>query len=160
MTVDLIEAHSEGYTSDVRAIFEEYEKWLGFDLCFQNFEEELASLPGDYAPPPGRLYLAVDDGRIAGCVALCKFGPGVCEMKRLYVRSEFRGQGLGRLLATRIIDDARRIGYERMCLDTLPSMGAAIHLYESFGFVEVEPYRVNPIEGARFMELVLAPANK
>ena len=160
LSMDLIEAHLEKHVVDVRAIFEEYEKWLGFDLCFQNFEEELATLPGDYAPPSGRLYLAVDDGRIAGCVALRRFGPGVCEMKRLYVRSEFRGQGLGRLLATTVIDDARRIGYQRMCLDTLPSMGAAIHLYESFGFVEVEPYRVNPIEGARFMELVLAPEDE
>ena len=153
--MDVIEAHSESYVDDVRAIFKEYADWLGFDLCFQDFDRELAELPGDYAPPSGRLFLAMSEGKIAGCVALRQLSPGICEMKRLYVREAFRGKGLGRTLATAVIDEARKIGYKRMRLDTLPSMAAAIRLYESLGFVEIEPYRENPIEGARFMEIAL-----
>lgn len=153
--MNLIEAHTDAHVDLVREIFSEYQRWLGFDLCFQHFDEELANLPGDYAPPSGRLYLAEEDGQIAGCIALREFSPGVCEMKRLYVRDSFRGRGLGRTLATTVIDDARRIGYKRMMLDTLPSMTTAIRMYESFGFVDVASYRENPIEGARFMELVL-----
>ena len=155
--MNLLEAHCAQYIDDVRAIFREYADWLGFDLCFQGFEEELATLPGDYAPPSGRLYLAVCDGRIAGCVALRKFDQGVCEMKRLYVRPEYRGRGLGKVLATTVIEEARKIGYKQMRLDTLPSMAAANRLYESLGFVDIEPYRDNPIEGARYLELALAP---
>ncbi len=153
--MNVIEGHSEQFVDDVRTIFKEYADWLGFDLCFQNFQQELANLPGDYAPPSGRLLLATENGTIAGCVALREIEPGICEMKRLYVRSAFRGQGLGRTLATAIIGEARKVGYKRMRLDTLPSMAAAIHLYESFGFVDTDAYRENPIEGARFMELVL-----
>ena len=153
--MEVIDAHSQQYVRDVRAIFEEYANWLGFDLCFQNFDRELAELPGDYAPPSGRLLLAIEGDKIAGCVALRKWGTDACEMKRLYVRDAFRGRGLGRTLATAVIDEARKIGYKRMRLDTLPSMIGANRLYESLGFVEIEPYRHNPIEGARFMELVL-----
>lgn len=153
--MNVIQGDSVHYVDDVRAIFREYADWLGFDLCFQDFDHELANLPGDYAPPLGRLLLAVDGTQIEGCAALRQLEPGICEMKRMYVRPSHRGRGLGRLLATRIIDEARKIGYKRMRLDTLPSMVAAVALYESFGFVETEPYRHNPIEGARFMELVL-----
>ena len=158
--MDVIEAHSAQFIDDVRALFTEYAEWLGVDLCFQDFDRELAELPGDYAPPSGRLLLAVDEGRIAGCVALRKQSPGICEMKRLYVRAPFRGRGLGRTLASAIIDEGRKIGYQRMRLDTLPSMLAAVGLYESLGFVSIEPYRHNPIEGARFMELALIPSER
>ncbi|UCC29334.1 MAG: GNAT family N-acetyltransferase [Phycisphaerales bacterium] len=157
--MDVIEAHSERYIDDVRAIFLEYAEWLGFDLHFQDFERELARLPGEYSPPLGRLLLAAEGGQTVGCIALREFAPRVCEMKRLYIRPAFRGRGVGRLLAERIISEARAIGYERMRLDTVPAMSAAINLYESLGFKDIEPYRHNPIEGARFMEVVLTPGD-
>ncbi|UCF34565.1 MAG: GNAT family N-acetyltransferase [Phycisphaerales bacterium] len=151
----LIEAHTKEYVPDIRMLFQEYADWLGFDLCFQDFDRELAGLPGDYAPPGGRLYLAAVDQAIAGCVGLRPLKPGVCEMKRLYVRPPFRGRGLGRMMAEKVIDDAREIGYERMRLDTLSWMTEALRLYESLGFVYIEPYRHNPIEEARYLELIL-----
>lgn len=142
---------------EVRALFEEYAASLGFSLCFQSFDRELADLPGAYAPPSGRLLLARLDGEAAGCVGLRPIGEHVCEMKRLFVRPEHHGTGLGRRLAAAVVDEARRAGYATMKLDTLPSMKAAMGLYESLGFRDTAPYTHNPIEGARFMELTIAP---
>ena len=136
-----------------RGLFREYEAWLGLDLCFQNFEKELAELPGAYAPPTGRLLLAFENDQVAGCVALRKLSDGICEMKRLFLRPEFQGKGWGRVLAQRIMDEGRRAGYKRMRLDTLPEqMGKAIGLYYSLGFREIEPYYDNPVAGAIFLE--------
>ncbi len=139
-----------------RVLFEEYAAWLGVDLSFQGFAAELAGLPGAYAPPRGRLLLAMDDdGGAAGCVALRPLSRGVCEMKRLYVRSAFRGQGVGRLLAGQIVAEARAIGYRSMKLDTLPRMQAAIRIYEALGFVRCPAYYPTPLADTVFMELRL-----
>jgi ribosomal protein S18 acetylase RimI-like enzyme len=140
----------------VRVLFREYADSLGFDLCFQNFEQELADLPGRYAPPSGCLLLATVGDEPAGCVALKELADGVCEMKRLYVRSRYRGTGLGRTLAEQIIREARNLSYQAMRLDTIPSaMGRAVALYRSLGFRDIPPYCPNPIPGALFMELTL-----
>lgn len=139
----------------VRELFREYADGLGIDLCFQGFEEELASLPGKYAPPGGRLLLSFSDGHATGCVALRPVEGGACEMKRLYVRPSARGQQLGRRLALRICVEARAAGYRRICLDTLPQMGEAVRLYSSLGFRPIEPYVFNPIDGAIFLGLDL-----
>jgi ribosomal protein S18 acetylase RimI-like enzyme len=153
--VRLTRAETDEQVEQARALFKEYEAATGVDLCFQNFAQELAALPGDYAPPSGRLLLAYDGEGVAGCVALRKVDDAVCEMKRLYVRPDFRGTGLGRTLAERIVAEGREIGYGRMRLDTLPSMRSAIALYRSLGFREIEPYRFNPVEGTLYMELDL-----
>ena len=154
--MELIHAQSSEEVSHARELFEEYAAWLGFSLCFQNFDKELAGLPGDYALPGGRLLLAAEDDETVGCVALRKIGDGVCEMKRLYVRPKFRGKGLGRTLAETIIEAAREVGYQRMRLDTVPGkMDQAIVMYRSLGFKNIEPYYDNPVEGATFMELEL-----
>ena len=140
----------------VRALFLEYAESLGFSLCFQGFDEELRALPGMYAPPRGRLLLAVEEGRPAGCVGLHRWDGSAAEMKRLYVRSEFRGRDLGRKLALAALDEARAAGYRSVRLDTIPSkMQAAIALYRQLGFREIPPYRENPIPGALYLELRL-----
>ena len=154
--VSIIQAESFEQIAQARELFLEYGQSLGFSLCFQNFDQELAGLPGDYAPPPGRLLLAGYEGQLAGCVALHKLEPGICEMKRLYLRPQFRGKELGRVLAEYVIAAARQIGYERMRLDTVePVMKDAVAMYRRFGFQEIAPYRANPIAGAMYMELQL-----
>lgn len=140
-----------------RALFEEYQRSLGFSLCFQNFDAELAGLPGAYAPPSGRLLLAFEGDAPAGCVAIRKIDEGICELKRLWVRPAFRGTGVGRRLVEEILREAREVGYRRVRLDTLPSMAAAQALYLSLGFLDIPPYNDHPIEGTRFMEAILPP---
>ena len=141
---------------EARAIFREYEQWLGMSLCFQSFDEEMADLPGRYAPPDGRLYLARIDGETVGCIALRKIDEGICEMKRLYLRESARGKGVGVTLIEKVIADAKEIGYEKMRLDTYPpKMGKAVNLYEAHGFYAIPPYYHNPHEGVLFMEKML-----
>jgi putative acetyltransferase len=168
--LSFVQASSVTDIAQARELFLEYEKSLGFSLSFQNFDKELAGLPGDYAPPAGRLLLAVHEGQLAGCVALHKLaakddsepasevykedGYEFCEMKRLYLRPQFRGKGLGRALADRIITEARAIGYKRMRLDTIePIMKDAVAMYRRLGFQEIAPYRANPMPGTLYMEL-------
>src|SRR5213083_62777 len=153
--MEIVRAVTPEQVADARALFREYERSLGIDLCFQGFEQELAGLPGAYAPPRGRLLLAADGDALAGCVALRPLDGVACEMKRLYVRPAFRGRRAGRRLAEAVIAEARAIGYARMRLDTLPSMREAIALYRALGFVAIAPYCANPVPGARFLELDL-----
>jgi putative acetyltransferase len=154
--LSMTQASSPAQIAQVRELFLEYAQSLGFSLCFQNFDQELAGLPGDYRPPEGRLLLAEYEGQVAGCVALHKLEPGICEMKRLYLRPAFRGKGLGRKLAEVILEEARSIGYERLRLDTVgPVMKDAVALYRTLGFREIAPYRANPMEGTLYLELSL-----
>jgi len=145
-----------------RDLFREYAAALQVDLCFQDFERELQELPGKYSPPAGRLLLAYNEddaraiARLAGCGALRPLSPEICEMKRLYVRPEFRGHGIGRALTLALISAAREIGYRAMRLDTLPEMRQAQKLYQQLGFREIAAYRANPVEGVRYLELDLA----
>ena len=155
----IVSAESAAQVAQARELFLEYAQSLGFSLCFQNFDKELAELPGDYAPPAGRLLLAEYDGRLAGCVALHRLNVEVCEMKRLYLRTGFRGKGLGRVLAERIIREAQSIGYKSMRLDTVePVMKDAVAMYRRLGFREIAPYRENPMPGTLYMELELTAA--
>jgi putative acetyltransferase len=154
--LSIAQARSPEDIAEVRTLFLEYANWLGFSLCFQGFDQELASLPGKYAPPEGRLLLATYDGQVAGYGALRPIEPGICEMKRLYVRPEFRGRRLGLKLATSLIDEARLIGYERMRLDTIPKQMADAHrMYVQLGFYEIPAYYDNPQASPCFMELRL-----
>ncbi len=136
----------------VRELFREYADSLEFSLDFQDFEQEVRGLPGEYAPPRGVLFLAWVEGDAAGCVGVRPIDSETCEMKRLYVRPEFRVRGVGRVLAGRAVEEGQKMGYERMWLDTVPSMTAAITLYRSMGFSDIPPYRQNPVRGALFLE--------
>ena len=154
--IELVIADTPARIAAARTIFKEYAQSLDIDLCFQNFDAELADLPGDYAPPSGQLLLALVDGELAGCGALrglaeCDHA-NACEMKRLFVRPAFRCFGLGRVLAQQLLDDARALGYSSMLLDTLDEMEAARELYASLGFEEVAPYYFNPIAGAHYLK--------
>ena len=151
--IEIWPAELPGDVPEVRQLFSEYADAPGIDLCFQDFEAELASLPGKYAPPRGRLMLAWSSGEAVGCVALRPIDGETCEMKRLYVKPQFRVHHFGRHLVERICREARNAGYRRICLDTLPGMSAAMHLYFSLGFQPIEPYVFNPLEGAIFLGL-------
>jgi putative acetyltransferase len=156
-SLQLIDAPSHPQLPALRDLMLEYQRWLGVDLCFQDFEREMAQLPGAYAPPCGRLYLAWVGSDLGGCVALRRHDAQAAEMKRLYLRPAHQGQGLGRLLAEHIIADARQIGYQRLLLDTLPMMQAAQGLYEKLGFKETDAYVYNPVVGVRYLQLRLEP---
>jgi ribosomal protein S18 acetylase RimI-like enzyme len=151
----IIQAQSEDHYQWTRKLFQQYADALGFDLEFQGFSKELAELPGEYAPPPGCILLAERAAEYIGCVALRPLEKRICEMKRLYVTPDYRGQKIGRTLAEAIIDKARSRGYEQMRLDTLESMTAANALYHSLGFRPIKPYRFNPLDKPFFFELDL-----
>lgn len=153
MQVEIVEGNDR--LDDVRALFREYERSLDVNLCFQRFEEELQGLPGRYARPDGRLYLALAGGQPAGCAAFRRLNEGRCEMKRLYVRPQFRALGLGRALAERLVRDAIASNFRVMVLDTLSTMSGAQALYERLGFTDIPPYYENPLLGARYMGLKL-----
>ena len=155
--IEILPCETSEQIATVRELFLEYAASLGFSLCFQSFDEEMAALPGDYAPPGGRLLLGKFEERSAGCAALHGLNGDIGEMKRLYVRPEFRGRGIGRKLAERILAEARASGYKRVRLDTVePVMGAAVAMYRAMGFREIPPYRANPMPGTLYMELDLA----
>ena len=154
--IELLSPEGAAELEEARVIFREYAEGLGVDLCFQNFEEERAGLPGDLAAPRGALFLARVDGELAGCCALRPLDsadyPNASEMKRLYVRKAFRGFGLGRRLAEAALDAARQAGYDCVLLDTLDDMEAARALYEELGFEDIPPYYHNPIAGAHYLK--------
>jgi GNAT superfamily N-acetyltransferase len=152
---EVVEARTKSRVASAKSLIEEYSTSLGIDLGFDRFDSEMAEFPGAYARPAGRLLLAIERDDAAGVVALRKLSENTCEMKRLYVRPDFRGKGIGRKLATRVIQEARGIGYSRMRLDTLSSLKEAVSLYESLGFRRIAPYRFNPHEGVVYMELSL-----
>src|SRR5258708_2055229 len=155
-SLSIFQAESSTQIAQARELFLEYAQSLSFSLCFQSFDAELATLPGHYAPPEGRLLLAEYEGQLAGCVALHKLEAHICEMKRLYLRTQFRGKRLGRALADHIIAEARKIGYQHMRLDTVePVMKDAVAMYRTIGFKEIAPHRSNPIAGAMYMDLDL-----
>ncbi len=151
--LEIINAETPEHIEYARKLFFEYESLIGLNLCFQNFEEEVANLPGKYAVPDGRLFLAFSNEKIAGCIALRKLENEVCEMKRLFVKDDFRGQKIGINLIEKLLEDARKIGYKKMRLDTFPpKMGQAVKLYESYGFREIPPYYQNPYGETLFLE--------
>ncbi|HYP26952.1 MAG TPA: GNAT family N-acetyltransferase [Blastocatellia bacterium] len=153
--IEIGDAYDPASVGAARELFKEYQQALGIDLSFQGFETELETLPGEYAPPRGRLLLARDGGAVIGCVAVRPLTGHTCEMKRLYVKPRYRAEGAGRQLAERVIAEARAMGYRRIYLDTLPVMSGAQRLYESLGFKDIPAYRHNPIEGTRFLGLDL-----
>ena len=152
----IIQAETSEQIEEARLLFREYEAWLGVDLCFQSFEKELKNLPGEYARPSGRLFLALSVENIAGCIALRKINEATCEMKRLFVRPDFRGLCLGKMLIEKVIAEAKAMGYRRIRLDTLPDkMPKAVELYQFYGFREIPPYYESPYKETLFMELDL-----
>ncbi len=154
--IEIAPAETPEQIEEIRKLFREYEAWLDIDLCFQDFESELADLPGKYAKPDGRLFLIHKENLAAGCIALRKIDAEICEMKRLYVREQFRGLGLGKMLIEKLFEEARITGYEKMRLDTLPDkMLSAVKLYKSYGFCEISSYYENPHRETLFMELDL-----
>ena len=153
--IQIVKANTETLVENAKELIREYAQSLEFDLEFQDFEKEMENFPGQYAPPRGCLYVALDANQPIGCVALRNLGQGVCEMKRLYVKPSLRGQKVGKLLAEIVIKAARDMGYDYMRLDTIPSMKQANMLYNALGFKQIAPYRFNPIEGATFFELNL-----
>lgn len=156
MSVNVVPAVSASDLALVRELFLEYARSLDFELCFQSFDDELAGLPGKYEPPSGRLYLATVNGQTAGCIALRQLDAGICEMKRLWVRPDYRRHGVGRALCEQLLSDARQIGYRAMRLDTIgATMRNAVGLYRSLGFREIPAYYDNPIPGALYLELTL-----
>jgi ribosomal protein S18 acetylase RimI-like enzyme len=157
--LEIIKSPGAENVTVVRELFRLYGAWVETDLSFQNFGDELENLPGDYAPPEGCLFVAYYDDDPAGCVALRKSENGICEMKRLYVVSNFQGKGIGKSLIDRVIEEAKNLGYAKMRLDTLPQMASAQKLYRRLGFKEIGPYRYNPVEGTVFMELALTPTD-
>ena len=158
--VEIVEAVTDGDIAHIRRLFRAYADWLNVDLCFQGFDEELASLPGKYASPQGRLLLAKAGGEIAGCVGLRPLEDGICEMKRLWVEPGFGGRGIGRRLAEMIVDAGRELGYEAMRLDTMPErLKVAGHIYDTLGFKEIPDYYHNPLDGVRMYEVSLKIKN-
>ena len=155
MSLIVLHATTSDHIAGARELFSEYASSLNVDLSFQGFERELTELPGEYSEPEGCILLAFLDSALVGCVALRPLTSGVCEMKRMYVRPAFRGRGIGLALARDVIAEARKRGYKRMRLDSLPAMAEAQGLYRSLGFMEIGAYRLNPIQGAVFMELKL-----
>ncbi len=157
MAITVIPAVSSEHLDHVRALFREYARWLDSGhLCLGSFEREVVGLPGEYGPPRGCLLLAVCDGQIAGCVGLRPLDEGTCEMKRFYVRPQFRGRGVGRALADAVMAEARRLGYRRMRLDTIADrMPEAVALYRMLGFREIPVYRPDPLAHSLCMELEL-----
>jgi len=154
--IEIIQAKTPEQIEEIRKLFREYENWLDIDLCFQDFEKELANLPGKYAKPDGRLFLIYKENLSAGCIALRKIDAETCEMKRLYMREQFRGLSLGKMLIEKLFKEAQVIGYEKMRLDTLPDkMPSAVKLYKSYGFCEIPSYYDNPHRETLFMELDL-----
>jgi ribosomal protein S18 acetylase RimI-like enzyme len=154
----IAQATSASDIATVRELLLEYRDSLGVDFCFQGVETEVRNLPGGYAPPGGRLFLAANDGIPVACVALRAAGGARSEMKRLFVRPTARGLGVGRALVSLVLDEARAIGYSEVVLDTLPSMAEAQRLYEQFGFRDIPPYRPNPVQGSRFLSKSLLGA--
>jgi len=157
--LQILQAVNAEHLETIRTLLGEYQALLGVDLSFQDFAAEVRDLPGAYAPPAGRLLLALNDGTPVGCVALRAVLGTRCEMKRLFVRPGTRGLGVGTALVARVVDEARAIGYSEMVLDTLPSMGDAQRLYAQFGFLDTDPYRSNPIAGTRYLIKVLSDGN-
>lgn len=151
----IIPASTPEHYARARGIIEDYERWLGIDLCFQNFKRELDTLETMYGPPKGALLIAEMDGEDAGCVALRDMGEGVAEMKRLYVAPDYRGLGIGRSLTEEFISVARSLGYAAIRLDTIPRLGVAYTIYQKFGFRKIKPYTFNPDPDAIFLELTL-----